>query len=138
MKESPFPNRRLAWTNTEQWQDYTDVEAPHNFGHRRSLTNEWSDYISDANEEHAEVLRSGVSPRVELEKDYEKRTGNKLTKKGNVRKKRSSNMGTESVAMIRPEPLPPNTITTRFNLSTGQFDTITLSALPPSTGVGPD
>lgn len=138
MREHPYGNRRLSWTNSEQAQEYNDVEIPRNLGRRRPITSEWSDYISDANEEHAEVLRSGVSPRVELEKDYEKRTGSKLTKKGNVRKKRSKNMGTESVAMIRPEPLPPNTITTRFNLSTGQFDTITLSALPPSTGIGPD
>lgn len=138
MKEEPFPNLRLQWTDTEQWQDYTDVEAPHNFGRRRPLTNEWSDYISDANEEHAEILRSGVSPRVELEQEYEKRTGNKLTAKGKIRKKKSSKKPAEPVAMVQQTPLPPNTITTRFNLSTGQFDTITMSALPPSTGVGPD
>lgn len=138
MKENPFPNRRLAWTNTEQWQDYTDVGAPHNFGRRRPLTNEWSDYISDANEEHAEVLRSGISPRVELEQAYEKENNVKLTKKGNIRKKRSSKKSAEPVAMVQQTPLPPNTIPTRFNLSTGQFDTITMSALPPSTGVGPD
>lgn len=138
MANSSPINNRLHWENTEQWQDYNDVESPRNLGRRRPLANEWSDYISDANEEHAEVLRSGVSPRVEIEQAYEKRTGNKLTSKGKIRKKGSGIPKTEPVALIRPEPLPPNTITTRFNLSTGQFDTITLSALPPSTGVGPD
>jgi hypothetical protein len=135
---SHISNRRLAWSDTEQWQDYEDVETPQNLGRRRPLTTEWSDYISDSNEEHAEVLRSGVSPRVELEQAYEKRTGRKVTPKGNVRKKKLGKQPVEPVAMVQQTPLPPNTIPTRYNLSTGQFDTITMSALPPSTGVGPD
>jgi hypothetical protein len=135
---SHISNRRMKWSDTEQWQDYEDVETPQNLGRRRPLTTEWSDYISDSNEEHAEVLRSGVSPRVKLEQAYEKRTGGKVTSKGNVRKKGQGRKKAEPVAMVQQTPLPPNTIPTRFNLSTGQFDTITISALPPSTGVGPD
>lgn len=57
-KSRPLPYL-LAYSDTEEFDEFADVGAPRDLGRRRPRLDEWGDYIEDEQMLHIENLMSG-------------------------------------------------------------------------------